>query len=1083
MLLVGCGRASRDVEIVLPETRFEIATNAPAVIERELPAGTYSVVLAEDEIDTRASVMLADRTIVLEDPVERHGRQIAYFVLPATAPIRIEVQSTDHRTKTGGSRIEIARWTRAANAEPTDAEQGDSAYTDAIAAYAKDKEQSFKDADAALEAAAYRYRKANDSRAEVTALHARGRLAYLVAGDWQAAERSARAARDIAADLDDSIAVARADMLIASARIERAGELAGDAQREERTELLSTADKLLKSSAATFSRLALPIDLAAALTFQGVGQWATRAAGPARATFEKAVQVAHDSNDAFSEARALGNLAWLDYERADIHAAAAEYERLLQLVERDRQPDLYASHVANFAFCLVALGDFDRAIGLHNSALELFTELNDESERAKQLLAIGSLYLRSGNPARAIETLKVSIALLEDQKDQLGLDSALRLAGNAAAALGQSDLALEYHTNLSARTLDERTLSLARILMAGDLRALRRLEEAKRVLADTLESDIPTVRGRALIERGMLFEAQQRFAEAAKDYSSADKMYADLRLDYPRIEANTGKSRSLLASGDARGAIEAADEAIEIVSSIRMRAANPELRARFVSSEYSPYEAKIDALLTAERGTISEGADIQALQTAESVRALELSELRSRTSVISDKQAEYDQLRDSLTAQQLRLESRLQRTDTDDTKSLELRRAIEETRAQIDALSSSGSPSIHAVQIDRAGKRSASELLGSIPTDTAVLYFFVGDNSTVAWLLTREGISHRILPSRSALEQFVDGWVSQVRGESLRLRSTNKSQDTRTIRELMERLVVGVTQRRLVIAPDGPLNAMPFASLRLPAGSQQRYWLDQFEISFVPSIRSLTTNSSPSQPTANLVAVISDPVYAMDDLRLSGVHRGIKQASGATRNSDSNFQFVRLPFSSVEAQAIGATFPEDDIVKLSGFDATVSRVAELPFSRLAVLHFATHAVARSDFPNLSALHLSAFDSSGTIIGKSSLSSDDIYRLGIRAELVVLSACSTGNGDAVRGEGVLGLTHSFLANGSDAVVASLWPVDDAQTSRFMSAFYAAYRSNANATLALRSAQQEMLKNPESRAERYWAGFVIRENAIH
>ena len=86
-----------------------------------------------------------------------------------------------------------------------------------------------------------------------------------------------------------------------------------------------------------------------------------------------------------------------------------------------------------------------------------------------------------------------------------------------------------------------------------------------------------------------------------------------------------------------------------------------------------------------------------------------------------------------------------------------------------------------------------------------------------------------------------------------------------------------------------------------------------------------------------------------------------------------------------------------------------------------------------------------------------LTADDITRSGLRADVVVLSGCATGDGRELRGEGVLGLTYGFLANGSNAVVASLWPVEDALTARFMEEFYAAYRTSGRAADALRVAQ--------------------------
>ena len=69
--------------------------------------------------------------------------------------------------------------------------------------------------------------------------------------------------------------------------------------------------------------------------------------------------------------------------------AASEYEALLPLLDSKRQAYLYAAVLSNYGFCLIALGDFDRALDLHTKALDLFTQSGDESERATQLAALG----------------------------------------------------------------------------------------------------------------------------------------------------------------------------------------------------------------------------------------------------------------------------------------------------------------------------------------------------------------------------------------------------------------------------------------------------------------------------------------------------------------------------------------------------------------------------------------------------------------------------------------------------------------------------------------------------------------------
>ena len=93
---------------------------------------------------------------------------------------------------------------------------------------------------------------------------------------------------------------------------------------------------------------------------------------------------------------------------------------------------------------------------------------------------------------------------------------------------------------------------------------------------------------------------------------------------------------------------------------------------------------------------------------------------------------------------------------------------------------------------------------------------------------------------------------------------------------------------------------------------------------------------------------------------------------------------------------------------------------------------------------------------------------------------MLSGCATGDGRELRGEGVLGLTYGFLANGSHTVVASLWPVEDALTARFMEEFYAAYRASGRAADAL--AHRAAAHARHARARPVWSSFVVRANEL-
>ena len=100
-------------------------------------------------------------------------------------------------------------------------------------------------------------------------------------------------------------------------------------------------------------------------------------------------------------------------------------------------------------------------------------------------------------------------------------------------------------------------------------------------------------------------------------------------------------------------------------------------------------------------------------------------------------------------------------------------------------------------------------------------------------------------------------------------------------------------------------------------------------------------------------------------------------------------------------------------------------------------------------------------------------------MNLSAELVVLSACETGLGKEVKGEGLVGLTRGFMYAGAPRVVATLWNVDDAASAELMGFFYKGMlQQGLRPSAALREAQVQMWKHEQWADPYYWAGFTIQ-----
>jgi CHAT domain-containing protein len=161
-----------------------------------------------------------------------------------------------------------------------------------------------------------------------------------------------------------------------------------------------------------------------------------------------------------------------------------------------------------------------------------------------------------------------------------------------------------------------------------------------------------------------------------------------------------------------------------------------------------------------------------------------------------------------------------------------------------------------------------------------------------------------------------------------------------------------------------------------------------------------------------------------------------------------------------------------------GFAASREMLSRMDLSKYAILHFATHGVLDPNKPENSGFYLSTVDNAGRR-QDGFINMQDVYRLNAPVDLVVLSACRTGLGQEVRGEGLIGLTRGFMFAGASSVVSSLWKVDDEATSELMKHFYAnMLREGMRPAEALRAAQNTLRQNPNWQSPHFWAAFTLQ-----
>jgi CHAT domain-containing protein len=239
-------------------------------------------------------------------------------------------------------------------------------------------------------------------------------------------------------------------------------------------------------------------------------------------------------------------------------------------------------------------------------------------------------------------------------------------------------------------------------------------------------------------------------------------------------------------------------------------------------------------------------------------------------------------------------------------------------------------------------------------------------------------------------------------------------------------------------------------------------------------------------PASQTLAVFADPVFSAADVRLKGKpvpepsaaqETRLLQHLGATPESkEGALAIARLPFTAREAERILGVARGMKTFAATGFDASREAATGDRLNDFRYIHFATHGYLDTERPSLSALVLAQVDREGKPVD-GFLRVADVYNTRLSADLVVLSACQTGLGQEVRGEGLMGLTRAFLYAGAPRVIVSLWNVNDEATAELMAAFYRGLlREGRTPAAALTAAQLELRAGKRWQSPYYWAAFV-------
>jgi CHAT domain-containing protein len=684
--------------------------------------------------------------------------------------------------------------------------------------------------------------------------------------------------------------------------------------------------------------------------------------------------------------------------------------------------------------------------------------------------------------------------------------------------------ALEYH---------EQALSIARAI--GDyrleifaLREMGKVYESRGNKAKALKTytnalsfyqSEKDLRGEAdtLNLMGGLYEESRQGQKALACYSRALSLCR--KADYPYGEASalSNVARFERASGNLTAARSLMEEAIAVIESLRNKVDSQELRASYLGSMRQHYESYIDLLMQLHAERPAEGFDITAFEASERARARSMLEilaaarvgirLSADTALLTRESALRKEL-DEKTERRARLLLNKEAAQEVAALTEEVSKLAAQYRELSAQIRDSSSASFVTIQPPPLSLKEIQAR--AIDDDTLLLEYSLGDERSYLWAVTKTEINSYRLPARAEIEalanrlreaiiapQMNEGEAFEQYRARLKEAEARYEEDASALSEvLLGPALAQMRAKRLIVVAEGALQYIPFSALPSPEARDAKPapLMLEHEITYQPSASTLATlrgETARRLPGPKDVAIFADPVFEQSDPRLVAQnHIGSAVAQEQSRATEahralrsagvlgSGQKIQRLFASSDEAEAIMAVTSAGSSLKATSFQASKAVATGPDMSQYRIIHFATHGVLNSESPELSGLMLSLFDKDGQP-QDGFLGLNDIYNLSLPADLVVLSACNTGLGKNIKGEGLVGLTRGFIYAGAARVVATLWKVDDAATAELMKHFYEKMlRERKPPATALREAQIALWQQKRWRAPYYWAAFVLQ-----
>lgn len=826
---------------------------------------------------------------------------------------------------------------------------------------------------------------------------------------------------------------------------------------------------------------------------QGAVQEALGNYREAIAAFSDSLDIARDIGDAQGIAFALSNLGHTHERLAEYDIALSYQQQALDYARQrgDRTSEQEALNALGILY--KATGNYDQAVATYERSLALARELGDRRGEANVLGNLGNAYTDLGNYPQAIALYEAALPLLQAINNPLGEAAILQRLGNVFSEVGNLTQALRYYEQSLAMARDLRDPALE-VYNLGSIGVLHRqagdLETALSFLQQAQQ------RAEQLGDRealGAVFNSLGNTYVDLADWAAAEEAFGQSRaiaqtIGDPRLEGIALGGLALTAdlSGDNALAIDLYEQSLQRSQAVGDRVREGQALSNLGIAQYESgnLTAAARALFAAVeiweslRPGLSDENQVSLFESqAATYRVLQMVLIDLKQEDKALEISEQGRARAFIELVAKRLSTQAAEQLQTEPPTLEGIRAIAQTQnATLVQYSLLENDRIAVWVIQPDGHIDFRETSLNVLDTNDLSVDDIAEQTRVA---AATGRGHRTTQTQ------VSGWVQNLRRSITQLndladpldavpppadsRSPRAASPTtapspafprranRRLQRLHTLLIEPIADllpttpdEPVIIIPQGSLFLVPFAALQ--SEGDLSYLIERHTLSMAPALQVLELTHTQRQrqretPTSQNTLIIGNPTMP---------------AIGTPPTALSP-----LPNAEQEAIAIGQLM---DSAPLLGAMATENRVVQqMPTAR--IIHLATHGLL-DDIEGLGVPGAIALSPSLTRDGL--LTANEILDLQLNAELVVLSACDTGRG-RITGDGVIGLSRSFISAGASSIVVSLWAVPDDATAVLMTEFYRNLAQNPNKAQALRQAMLVTMQQfPSSRD---WAAFTL------